>query len=114
MSHSSQALDVFLPLVRRGLTGKACLAGTSQKTCRLVVAARWLPRRSRGHLTKKRNLTPSSADEADPAFRPQPYYQVFQERLGFLPNLSIVDLLFNMGPESLLVLEACRFSNRTK
>lgn len=43
----------------------------------------------------------------DPAFCPVPYYQVFQERLGFLPNLSIVDLLFNMGPESLLVLERC-------
>ncbi|HIZ02361.1 MAG TPA: WbqC family protein [Candidatus Bacteroides merdipullorum] len=43
----------------------------------------------------------------DPAFTPHPYYQVFQSRLGFLPNLSIVDLLFNMGPESLLVLQAC-------
>ena len=42
----------------------------------------------------------------DPDFCPQPYYQVFQERLGFLPNLSIADLLFNMGPESLLVLQA--------
>ena len=41
----------------------------------------------------------------DPEFTAQPYYQVFQERLGFLPNLSIVDLLFNMGPESLLVLQ---------
>ena len=35
---------------------------------------------------------------------PQPYYQVFESELGFLPNLSIIDLLFNMGPESLLVL----------
>lgn len=33
-----------------------------------------------------------------------PYYQVFAERNGFLGGLSIVDLLFNMGPESLLVL----------
>lgn len=41
----------------------------------------------------------------DPHFRPVPYYQVFQERLGFLPNLSMVDLLFNMGPESILVLQ---------
>lgn len=42
--------------------------------------------------------------EPDASFRPVPYYQVFQEKFGFLPNLSIVDLLFNMGPESLLVL----------
>ncbi len=42
--------------------------------------------------------------EADPAFTPKPYYQVFQAKFGFQPNLSIADLLFNMGPESLLVL----------
>lgn len=35
------------------------------------------------------------------------YYQVFAQRHGFLPDLSIVDLLFNMGPESLLVLDRC-------
>lgn len=41
----------------------------------------------------------------DASFAIVPYYQVFQERLGFLPNLSIIDLLFNMGPESILVLQ---------
>ncbi|MEG1402734.1 WbqC family protein [Bacteroides sp.] len=40
----------------------------------------------------------------DPEFTPRPYYQVFEARHGFLPNLSIIDLLFNMGPESLLIL----------
>lgn len=33
------------------------------------------------------------------------YYQVFAQRNGFIPNLSIIDLLFNMGPEGLLVLK---------
>lgn len=41
----------------------------------------------------------------DPEFKAVPYYQVFEARHGFLPNLSIIDLLFNMGPESLLVLQ---------
>lgn len=43
----------------------------------------------------------------DPQFEAKPYYQVFDAQTGFLPNLSIVDLLFNMGPESLLVLRDC-------
>lgn len=32
------------------------------------------------------------------------YYQVFSQRNGFLPNLSIIDLLCNLGPESILYL----------
>jgi len=31
---------------------------------------------------------------------PGPYHQVFADRHGFLPDLSIVDLLFNQGPGS--------------
>ena len=34
----------------------------------------------------------------------RPYYQVFASRHGFLPDLSIVDLLFNEGPEGVLWL----------
>lgn len=40
----------------------------------------------------------------DTAFSPRPYYQVYAARYGFLPNLSILDLLFNMGNESVLYL----------
>ena len=36
------------------------------------------------------------------------YYQVFQQKHGFLLNLSIIDLIFNMGNESLLVLRESR------
>jgi hypothetical protein len=34
----------------------------------------------------------------------KPYYQVFETKYGFQPNLSIIDLLFNMGPEAILFL----------
>lgn len=33
-----------------------------------------------------------------------PYYQVFREKHGFLPDLSIIDLIFNLGPESIIYL----------
>ncbi|MDE6693353.1 MAG: WbqC family protein [Muribaculaceae bacterium] len=39
-----------------------------------------------------------------PAVRDVVYYQVRADRLGFHPDLSILDLLFNMGPEAPLVL----------
>lgn len=52
----------------------------------------------------RESIHPKRGYEGDEAFRPVPYYQVFSERNGFLPNLSMVDLLFNMGPESRLVL----------
>lgn len=35
-----------------------------------------------------------------------PYTQVFSMRLGFLPNLSIIDLLCNLGPDSVGYLSA--------
>ena len=40
----------------------------------------------------------------DPDFTPRRYYQVYEAKHGFLPNLSILDLLFNMGPESIFWL----------
>jgi len=36
----------------------------------------------------------------DDEWQPKPYWQVYGSRHGFLPNLSILDLLFNQGPES--------------
>lgn len=41
----------------------------------------------------------------DPMFQPEPYYQVFrQKKQAFVPNLSILDLLFNEGNEAVLYL----------
>ena len=42
--------------------------------------------------------------QADLDFISRPYYQVYQGKHGFLPNLSILDLLCNMGPESIYFL----------
>ena len=40
----------------------------------------------------------------DPDFSLRPYYQVYEHKIGFQPNLSILDLLFNEGNESVLYL----------
>jgi len=51
-----------------------------------------------------RTLITPKHPQTDPDFSPRPYYQVYQQKYGFLPNLSILDLLFNMGPESIYYL----------
>ncbi|MDR2520572.1 MAG: WbqC family protein [Bacteroidales bacterium OttesenSCG-928-I14] len=33
------------------------------------------------------------------------YYQVFEKKIGFCPNLSIIDLLFNLGKEAIFLLK---------
>ncbi len=42
-----------------------------------------------------------------PDFSFPPYYQVFSEKTGFVPNLSIIDLIFNLGPEAGDYLRKC-------
>ncbi len=39
-----------------------------------------------------------------------PYYQIFEDRFGFIPNLSIIDLLFNLGPDSAGYLKQAKLS----
>jgi hypothetical protein len=40
----------------------------------------------------------------DADFQPHRYYQVYEQKHGFLPNLSILDLLFNEGNEAIMYL----------
>lgn len=37
----------------------------------------------------------------------KPYYQVFVQKYGFVDGLSILDLLFNEGPEAVTYLKIC-------
>lgn len=40
----------------------------------------------------------------DDEFRPRRYWQIHEQKHGFQPNLSILDLLFNQGNESIFYL----------
>ena len=40
----------------------------------------------------------------DAEFTPKRYYQVYEQKHGFLPNMSILDLLFNEGNEAIFYL----------
>lgn len=54
-----------------------------------------------GTLNLRSEFTPKEHKELpDNNFSPKEYTQVFSEKFGFIPNLSILDLLFNEGPNS--------------
>ena len=55
-------------------------------------------------ITDFRDVINAKHPQPDAAFKPKDYWQVFRHKHGFLPNLSILDLLFNMGPESIFYL----------
>ncbi len=48
------------------------------------------------------------ATYSDSNYQIIPYPQVFEDRQGFVPNLSIIDLLYCTGPEALDYLQQCR------
>lgn len=53
----------------------------------------------------RQNLHPKISKNAiDKYFRQDKYIQGFEQRSGFVSNLSILDLIFCMGPESRIVL----------
>ena len=55
-------------------------------------------------ITDYRNVIHAKHPQPDDTFEAKRYWQVFQHKHGFLPNLSILDLLFCMGPESVFYL----------
>ena len=53
-----------------------------------------------GYIDLREKIHPKK--ESD--FKTEPYYQIFASKYGFINNLSILDLLFNMGNEARLHL----------
>lgn len=46
------------------------------------------------------NLIKPKNQQKDDHFILEPYYQVFEQKFGFVAELSILDLLFNLGPSA--------------
>ncbi len=57
-----------------------------------------------GTLNFREIISPKNTKQNDEDFQPQTYTQVFTEKFVFLPNLSILDLLFNEGPNAFTIL----------
>ena len=56
-------------------------------------------------LNFRESISPKNKKHIADDFMPVNYTQVFSDKLGFVPNLSILDLLFNEGPNSFSILE---------
>lgn len=55
-------------------------------------------------LNMREAISPKNKTNPDSAFNPMEYTQVFNEKFDFLSDLSILDLLFNEGPNSHTIL----------
>ncbi len=56
----------------------------------------------------RQRIHPKVSWDSDDCFSPIAYQQVFSDRFDFLPNLSILDLLFMKGPDSISVLASSK------
>lgn len=52
-----------------------------------------------------RTLISPRNEAADKAYRVIPYTQTFHDRFGFVPHLSVIDLLFNTGSDAGSILQ---------
>lgn len=88
--------DDFIPLISNpekfGSVASLCLDFT-RTICRILNIQKNIEQTSA-------NVTPAEITKWQPA----PYWQVRADKLGFIAGLSILDLIFNVGPEASLIL----------
>lgn len=105
--------DDFEEVITRGHTLLWDLCIDSMVTCARLAGKPVTPAPTEGYVVQvsagidlrdrihpKRNLIPQALH-----FNPQDYQQVFDQKHGFVPGLSILDLLCNEGPATLGYLE---------
>lgn len=91
--------DRFKPLFSRRYELLAELnLDAAQRVCSLLQVP------AAASLDTAQRATLDYADEPDPT----PYFQVFADRHGFVPGLSILDLIFNEGPGATHFLRGTR------
>ena len=74
--------------------------------CHLLPTSSFVAPASAGPDDFRADIHPKRADTVLPSLGlERPYFQVFADRFGFTPNLSVLDLLFNEGPDSILWLK---------
>lgn len=85
--------DDFLPLIAApaAFTSVAALNAAFDRAIRRAL-----------DLRKEVTYVDCGTPAAIEPYSPAPYWQVRADRLGFVPDLSILDLIFNLGPEALL------------
>lgn len=69
----------------------------------ILLTEQYLP--DSAHIIDYRMTLRPKIPPEDPLFRSVRYFQVFDDRHGFIQDLSILDLLFNAGPETLDILQ---------
>jgi hypothetical protein len=76
--------------------------GLTRKLCELTgLACTLQPTESYGDHPATADYRQRFKISKDPQlFEQSPYLQVFNDKHGFVPNLSVLDLLFNLGPEA--------------
>ncbi len=74
----------------------------------LTPTADFIPINHPGFVDFRNSIHPKpNKAKIDNNFSAYSYTQVFSDKQGFIPNLSILDLIFNLGNESIVYLEDC-------